>query len=170
MLEITVKVLTKNKSLMQQLWEPRHQRGWYGKASKWLTEQVEQDGGRVEGNVSQCAMTFASTILQVESTKGRYFLKAPAAGSDEIKVTHTVQKLMPERTLDVVGISEELGSFVSRELRLLLNRQESEAILRGAGLKMLVDFQLESIKYVSMLKKVECPVIPSSTPTVLMSY
>ncbi len=54
-----------------------------------------------------------SSILMVNSDKGYYFLKAVSTASNELVKTVTISKLFENLTVDVVGVCEELGSFVT---------------------------------------------------------
>ncbi len=116
MLKKTAQVLDKDEWITKMLWQPQHQTGWFAKASKWLEECVRMDGAKVVGRVSVFRVWEASSILTVNSDKGYYFLKAVCAGSNELVKTVTISKLFENLTVDVMGVCEELGSFVTREI------------------------------------------------------
>ncbi len=77
---------------------------------------MRKDGGKVVGRVSAFRVHETSSILTVNSDKGYYFLKAVSTASNELVKTVTISKIFENLTVDVVGVCEELGSFVTREV------------------------------------------------------
>lgn len=147
---------------MKMLWQPQHKPGWFVKASKWMESCVRKDGGQVVGRVSIRRMTETSTVLVVNSNKGRYFLKAPSAGSNEVLKTMTIAKLFRNATVDVVDACEELGTFVSPEAGVYdvkrAEQMDRSAVLDTA-LNILVRIQLGSLDVIESLKHGGVPVV-----------
>ena len=63
---------------------------------------------------------------------------------------------MPERTLDVVCVSRELGSFVSKEFEHAYIRDEDDKSLLPASLKALGEVQRESLRHREKLIRAGC--------------
>ncbi len=153
---LTCRVLDKDESLMKELWQPHHQLGWHAKASKWLMKCAKKKWRHVTGIVEQHRMNITSTILKVDSDKGGFFLKAPTAGSDEIQTTRAIVKVMPQHTLDVVDICEELDYFVMRKVGLWPNRSDMEMQLLSEAVKALAEMQLASVELTESLIENGC--------------
>lgn len=133
----------------ENLWQPRHQLGWFSKASAWLKETVEANGGELTDRVRQVQASLTSTVLKAVSTNGTFYLKAPSVGANELEMTQALLRLMPEYILQVVAFSAELGSFISKEFDELLDtddEEEDEAIGKSM-LTALGDMQLASLKF-----------------------
>ncbi|KAI0565208.1 Aminoglycoside phosphotransferase [Gracilaria domingensis] len=128
---VTVRVvefLEKEILVLRSIWQPRHQLGWHKMACEWLQRVAEDDNAHVFGPVVQCRMNCMSTILRVSSDKGAYFLKSPVFGTNELQITQAISRVLPSMTLTVVGMSDELASFASREFIPLENRSEEQAL------------------------------------------
>lgn len=152
----TALVLNREQALMKQLCLPRYQLGWYREAACWLRVIVEEQGAEIFKEVFQTRVSFWATIPCVKSSKGQFFLKSPAV-STEITTTRAIQEIMPERTLEVVGVSEQLGSFISKEFETVYFRKEDdERTLRFAMVQELASMQLASIQHKDVLRAAGC--------------
>ncbi len=135
-----------DESLMKELWQPHQPTRRHAKTSKWLMKCAEKSGATVTGIVERHRMNISSTILKVDSDKGGFFLKAPAAGSGEIETTRAIVKVMPQYTFDVVDVCEVLGCFVTRKVGLWPNQSDREMDLRSEAVKALAEMELASVE------------------------
>lgn len=152
-------LMIREPSLMRELSQPRHQQGWIRRAGLWLKDVAMEQGATVENVVCQVRVSPCSTILSVKSTSGRFFLKSPNDGPTEIKITVAIQQIMPDRTLEVVGVSEELNSFVSKEFETVYERKDEESRLHFMMVRELASLQLASVEHKEALMATECPLL-----------
>ena len=144
------KFLEKDLTGMTTLWQPRFRYGWHDKALTWMKAVIASDGGEARGKFRQYRFDGACTILTVETNSGKYFLKGTDSGSGEVDMTACVSKVMPDRTLDVVSVSNELQSVISRELNVLKDCDQS--ITKEECLTFLGRLQLDSLHHLEKLE------------------
>ncbi|CDF33331.1 unnamed protein product [Chondrus crispus] len=142
--------LEKDLTSMTALWQPRFRYGWHEKALTWMKAVIASDGGEVGDKFRQYRFDPACTILTVETNIGKYFLKGTDPGSGEVDMTACVSKLMPDRTLDVVSVSNELQSVISRELNVMKDCDQS--ITKKECLRFLGRLQLDSLHHLEKLE------------------
>lgn len=95
--------------------DPRYRFGWFRTAGAFLEMVASSDGAENLGTVLQKHLSSSSTILTVDSSEGKYFLKAPALGSREVSLTVKVHSLFPACSAKIVRASNDLNCFVTRE-------------------------------------------------------
>lgn len=99
---------------VESLFDSRYHFGWFEKASNFLKTVVSSDGAEHIGNVIQEQLSTSSTILTLTSSKGQYFLKAPARGSTEVAVTFKMRSLFPRCSAVILRTCEDLNCFVTK--------------------------------------------------------
>lgn len=95
----------------------RYSPGWFPKASEYLISVLEDIGVHPIGPVFQHSISSTSTLLKVETNRGQYYLKSPAAGCDEVSITKIIVQLLPSHTASIVGTSSDLNCFVSEPFK-----------------------------------------------------
>ena len=143
--------LDDSREFLESLSDERYRPGWFERASRFVVELTACQGEIIEDRVFQRHVTPTSTILQLNSSKGCFFLKSPTTGCNETRTTAIVAELFPDVCPDIVGISEELKCFVSREFD-----DETPVDTRDAVIT-LGKLQLDSINHIGCLKEAGCP-------------
>jgi len=147
--KLAVKILTNSVADNDAFFvDPRYRFGWAALAAAWLIDVVNTTGATCTGPVTQHSMTHSSTLLQVATSAGPFFLKAPALGLAEVPVTKTIAALFPESTLDVMATCEELNAFVSRGFCDEEPRRKEMSVV----VQMLGNVQLASTAYLDELR------------------
>lgn len=136
------------------LFDPRYRFGWFKTASSFLTNAASSDGADNFESVIQEHLSSSSTIASVNSSKGRYFLKAPALGSREVPMTVKIQSLFPECSAAIIRASNDLNCFVTKEFsQATIPRDETGNIVQRLG-----QLQLASISSLDELKNSGFPI------------
>ena len=122
--------------------------GWFDIASSRLCGVVHKDGASVTGPVIQEHVKGDSTLLSVTSSAGKYYLKAEAAGSNELNVTRLMFRLFPEICTEIVEVCEDIRGYVGKRKNSvrMYNRQWIYV------LKQITRIQMESSSYVGELE------------------
>ena len=97
---------------------PWTENGWFGDISAWMTRACERLVYVPEGIIRQSRAWTRSSILQLNTAKGRVYLKAVSeAFSHEPLLTQQLAKWYPENTPTVIAIDADKGWLLMEELR-----------------------------------------------------
>lgn len=97
----------------------RYRPGWFQRASAYFTSTLVDNAIPTMEPVFQYSYSETSTLLALNTEYGRYYLKSPAAGCDELIVTKAILEHLPEYTLNVIGTNDELNCFISESFERL---------------------------------------------------
>lgn len=132
--------------------DPRYQFGWFDASARWLRAEVARHGATPTGPIVQEHISSTSTLLSLACSTGTFYLKSPAVGCEEATITAAVAALFPEDTVDVLGTSKELHSFIMHGFdHVDLKRSHDEAFVRKLG-----HLQLQSLQHLDTLKAAGC--------------
>lgn len=100
--------------------DPRRQRwerpGFQGEVSRWMAAQLEVAGTPALGDPTVSQLWAISTMLHVETTGGRVFLKACARVFDaEPAMTETLHRTLPGAVPEVIAIDAAEGWLLMRD-------------------------------------------------------
>eukprot|EP00178_Gracilaria_changii_P005191 TRINITY_DN1847_c0_g3_i1.p1 TRINITY_DN1847_c0_g3~~TRINITY_DN1847_c0_g3_i1.p1 ORF type:complete len:438 (-),score=32.55 TRINITY_DN1847_c0_g3_i1:1347-2660(-) len=149
-LEEVVELLQMRGNL--SLREPRHQFGWFERASRLLRTAAQDSGYGAPRKIVQKLMGPTSTVLRADCENGFCFLKSPLPISREADTTLTLIKLFPSFTPVVLQIITELNAFVTRGFH---HTELSRADILGISLEM-GRMQLTSLDFTAELRASGC--------------
>lgn len=140
-------------------WQPRFQPGWYKKACTWLEKVVQAEGHTTEGPVEQVRMTIASTVMKAKCSNGdEYYLKAPLR-IEEIKLTKTIEEILPLWTVQTVAESKSLHCFVSKGFETANRRDPEAEEVSSDMIRALGEMQIASLRHTDSLVEQGCPLL-----------
>lgn len=146
-LEQVLQLLRSPQQYLLSMREPRHQFGWYQRASQLLSTVATESGCDAPYNVVQMLLNPTSTILRADCENGSCFLKSPVLGSREAEITRQLGKIFPDSTPEVLTVDANLNAFVTRGF---FNAKLSDEDALGISLE-LGRLQISSLDYLKEL-------------------
>lgn len=150
----------REKAPVPELRAPWERRGWYGKAERWMSDKLVEQGIQASGSVQQFKAGWPTAcLLRVATVQGQVFFKASYdKPPGEARLTRFLSERWPDLVPEPLAVDERRHWMLLRDYRMKKeNRPPRESYAEFAA--TLGRFQVDAAGCLENWHELTCPVM-----------